>query len=697
MAFDQSTRNRLQKFVNDARKLLSEEFTRQLQNMYGMDPTTGNVVELTSLPSLGPTEQQTAKLLRDTLDHYLAASHKANAHEDKNLVIDALERIVREQAFTILNRLAALRMAESRQFMLESISQSYQSKGFQLYQSIAGNALGETGQTYQAYLFSVFDELSLDLNVLFDRYSSQGRLFPRETVLLELLDLINHIELEQLWAEDETIGWIYQYFNSKEERKKMRDESQAPRNSRELAVRNQFFTPRYVVEFLTDNTLGRIWYEMTKGQTALTKSCEYLVRRPNEVFLEQDEQAPEQKEQDDAVLSKKELSPEELLQQIIYIQYRPLKDPRDIKMLDPACGSMHFGLYSFDLFEQIYSEAWDLEENNNLGCFIRESYRGEFRPALHQSYDSKEAFLSDVPKLIIENNIHGVDIDPRAAQIAGLSLWLRAQKSWVAHNIQPNKRPQIQRSNIVCAEPMPGEISILKEFTSQIRPRVLGQLVEVIFDKMQLAGEAGTLLKIEEEIQIAIDEAKEQKQEGGLWEQGSLFGENKWELQEGIRYNFDDGVSDDFWGEAEYLILAELERYAESVSGDDSSQKRMFAQDAAKGFAFIDLSRKHFDVVLMNPPFGDFSQNWKNRGKSSYPSSYNDILASFIERGLLLQPIQGRLGAITSRTCFFLTSFKKWRENIALGLAKPEVMVDLGNGIMDDAMVEAAAYVLERR
>ena len=52
-------------------------------------------------------------------------------------------------------------------------------------------------------------------------------------------------------------------------------ESQAPRNSRELAVRNQFFTPRYVVEFLTDNTLGRIWYEMRKGDTALKDECRY--------------------------------------------------------------------------------------------------------------------------------------------------------------------------------------------------------------------------------------------------------------------------------------------------------------------------------------------------------------------------------------------------------------------------------------
>jgi hypothetical protein len=65
-----------------------------------------------------------------------------------------------------------------------------------------------------------------------------------------------------VWGEDETIGWVYQFFNGQDERRKMREESQAPRNSRELAVRNQFFTPRYVVQFLTDNTLGRIWYEM---------------------------------------------------------------------------------------------------------------------------------------------------------------------------------------------------------------------------------------------------------------------------------------------------------------------------------------------------------------------------------------------------------------------------------------------------
>lgn len=692
MAFDQSTRNRLQKFVSDARKLLSEEFTQQLQNTYGLDPVTGDIASLSDLPSLSPSEQQTAKLLRDTLEHYLAANHKADPYADKALVTAALDRIVREQAFTVLNRLAALRMAEARQFVMESISKGYQSKGFQLYQRIAGSALGETGQAYQVYLFSMFDELSLDLAVLFDRYSSQGRLFPRETVLLELLDLVNHAELEMLWAEDETVGWIYQYFNSKEERKKMRDESQAPRNSRELAVRNQFFTPRYVVEFLTDNTLGRIWYEMTKGKTTLVDSCQYLVRRPNEIFMEPDQQAPIV-ETDET----KELSQAELLQQTVYIKHRPLKDPRDIKMLDPACGSMHFGLYAYDLFERIYSEAWDLEEADETCIFIREGNKepgGDVMQTLHQVYESKDVFLADVPKLIIEHNIHGIDIDPRAAQIAGLSLWLRAQKSWTDNAIQPNQRPQVQRSNIVCAEPMPGETQLLKEFTSQIQPRVLGQLVEEIFDKMKLAGEAGSLLKIEEEIQSAIEEAKSQKDDNVLEVQGGLFGENKWEVREGKRYyNFGD-IDHDFWEQAEQLILTQLELYAESASGSGYGQKRMFADDAAKGFAFIDLCRKRFDVVLMNPPFGAPSKPSSSLIKKEYPLSKNDIYGCFIESGILRRNSGGMLGAITSRTWLFLPRRKDIRLGVIDSTSRIHCMVDLGQGVLDNAMVETCAFCL---
>ena len=424
---------------------------------------------------------------------------------------------------------------------------------------------------------------------------------------------------------------------------------------------------------------------MTQGNTALVDGCQYLVRRPNEIFLKAGEQAPEK-----GGLNTAEFSQEELLQQTVYIQHRPIKDPRDIKMLDPACGSMHFGLYAFDLFEQIYSDAWDIEADKGSEIFFNEAGVSP-RNALHETYPSKEDFLADVPRLIVEHNIHGVDIDPRAAQIAGLSLWLRAQKSWSDNAIQPNQRPQIQRSNIVCAEPMPGETQLLKEFTSQVQPRVLGQLVEEIFEKMQLAGEAGTLLKIEEEIRSAIDEAKSQKDENVLEVQGGLFGGDKWEVREGKRYyNFGD-VNDDFWEQAEKLILLQLERYAERASGEGSSQKRLFASDAAKGFAFIDLCRKRFDVVVMNPPFGECSLDGKAYLAKNYPTTKSDLACSFAERATGLLVAEGVVGELTNRTWFFAKKHAKWRK-ILLESCCITNLADLGYGVLD-AVVEAAALV----
>lgn len=552
---------------------------RNLGNCLGLS------TDIENLPTMAEADRQTARMLRDTLQHYLASAPK----RDKKTVAMTIDRIVREQAFTVLNRLCAVRMAEARDLVVESIAHGTKSKGFQLYARLAGSALGETGEAYVGYLFSLFDELSIDLPVLFDRFSQSGRLIPRESVLLDVLAQINDHELERLWAEDETIGWIYQYFNSQEERRAMREASQSPRDSRELAVRNQFFTPRYVVEFLTDNTLGRIWYEMTLGQTSLAENCKYLVRRSDEVFLSQlartqqehtsagtvamaelllsgteenfrefnardhqpmidlahcvsayatmgdraheilrngtsavsERKLPELRDVSDAVEAapyvfsgrfesirtqhilevlfmtcrndrhggdglvyseswfvgacnevrrralnarRDDLSQGELLQQPIFIPHRPIKDPRDIKMLDPACGSMHFGLYAFDLFLLIYEEAWELEERVGDQAFVR----SKGLKSLRESYESRQSFMLDVPRLIIDRNIHGIDIDARAVQIAGLSLWLRAQKAWQEAKTKQTERPYITRSHIVCAEPMPGEESLLIDFCNKL-------------------------------------------------------------------------------------------------------------------------------------------------------------------------------------------------------------------------------------
>jgi tRNA1(Val) A37 N6-methylase TrmN6 len=151
-----------------------------------------------------------------------------------------------------------------------------------------------------------------------------------------------------------------------------------------------------------------------------------------------------------------------------------------------------------------------------------------------------------------------------------------------------------------------------------------------------------------------------------------------------------------FWERVEGEIYKALNRYAERAENGNSYQRRLFTNDAVRGFAFIDLCRKKFDVALMNPPFGAGSNQTKAALEIAYPRTKNDVYAAFVERGLQLLGQRGQLGAITSRTGFFLSSFQKWREEILLKEAQPTVFADLGYGVLDAAMVETAAYCLSK-
>jgi len=678
MSFDKETRNLLAKIVTACRRRLVEDITDQLRGVFGLHPD-GVVLPLEKLTHLSPDQHAAASRLRHLLDHYTAGAPGNDSERRKA----AYERMVLEIAFTALNRLAALRLCEERGIVIECVRKGMTSAGFLMFERISGSALGRRYDAYRLFLECLFDELAVDLGVLFDRMTPQSAVFPSERCMEEVLAELNRPELTHLWTEDETIGWIYQYFNPPEERKAMREASRAPRNSRELAVRNQFFTPRYVVEFLTDNTLGRIWYEMRKGDTILKEECRYLVRRPNEIFLGPGEKPPADKD-DEA-----ELSQEELLKRPVYIEHRPKKDPRDLRILDPACGSGHFLLYAFDLLERIYEEAWGDPESPKSEATGR---------TIQEDIETLDDLRREAPKLIVEHNLHGIDIDPRAVQIAALALWLRAQKTWKNLGLKAQQRPRIARSNIVTAEPMPGEDDMRREFTASLKPRILGRIVEEVFEKMKLAGDAGSLLKIEEEIRNAVAEAQKQYRQGPEPEQSILPFPGMVDprpMQQERRFDVLEIVDEQFWNEAEDRILNALREYAERAENGRATRRRLFAEDVARGFAFIDVCSKRYDVVLMNPPFGEPAKPSKALIERLFPRTKNDVYAAFVERGIGLLHPGGRLGAITSRTGFFLSSFTKWREEILLKEAKPTVFADLGYGVMDSAMVEAAAYCME--
>jgi hypothetical protein len=670
MAFDQKTRNLLQRTVTACRRILDREFTAQLQELYGIQPD-GALSPLSELDHLADEQLEIAGLLRARINH-LEGGEPAEGLTRTQAKPEHVSRVVREQAFTVLNRLAALRLSEERGLVLECVRQGVNSEGFQLFTTTAGNALGETHEAYRVYLHCLFDELALDLGVLFDRFSPLALLFPRKDALEEVLrelngsgkaaenEAISTEQFAEIWKADEAIGWIYQYYNDEAERKKMREISSAPRNSRELAVRNQFFTPRYVVEFLTDNTLGRLWYEMTRGETVLRDRCRYLVRRPTEVFLKLGEAVPENaggnEEQDG-----EHFSQEELLRQPVHIPHRSVKDPREIRLLDPACGSMHFGLYAFDLFTVIYDEAWEIAHGPDEAVKSAES----FAPFVTFAgpFADKAAFLLEVPRLIIEHNIHGIDIDPRAVQIAGLSLWLRAQRTWHEGGIKPADRPRITRSNLVCAEPMPGERKLLREFVEgqfdiSERP-AFAFLLEKIFDHMALAGEAGSLLRIEEEIRSVIAEANALARPQAIPKQVGLFPED--EQPEPKQLDLQGLLDEHFWQRAEQRIYDALKLYAERAETDDGFQRRLFADDAAKGFAFIDLCRKRYDVVVMNPPFGAASSTVANYLDQQGLSWVGNILCAFVIRSHEMLTSKGRAGAIFDRSASIRSSYEEFR------------------------------------
>ncbi|MDP9310601.1 MAG: BREX-1 system adenine-specific DNA-methyltransferase PglX [Chloroflexota bacterium] len=375
----------------------------------------------------------------------------------------------------------------------------------------------------------------------------------------------------------------------------------------------------------------------------------------------------------------------------MYIAYRAKRDPRSLRILDPACGSGHFLLYCFDLLQTVYEEAYTDDE---LG------------PALQADYPTLDDLRKALPGLVLRYNLHGIDIDLRATQIASLALWLRAQRAYGEFGIKSNERLKITRSNIVHAEPMPGERELLQEFVQELQPPVLGQLLHEIFDKMKLAGEAGSLLKIDAEIRNEIADARKQWQRqyhkaqdryGNemLFSRAEMDGLSRRIAEQGIVWNVSEITDEEFWQQAEGCVLDALHEFAKRAADGDDYRRTLFADDAARGFAFIDVSRKVFDVVLMNPPFGAASKDSVKYIERAYPRTKNDVYAAFVERGIEQLRRGGMLGAITSRTGFFLTSFQKWREEILLQEARPTVVADLGGDVLDTAMVETAAYCVE--
>lgn len=648
----QSAKKVLEKFVSTAKNLLMQNVTELLQQYYGIW-ADGHTIPVEQLANQDTDIVHTARMLRERMKHLLAALPETEVQKEKL----AVGQLIAEQAFTQLNRFCALRMCEERELILESIHGGYDSVGFQSYDAIASQIAMPKYNRYKWYLHSIFDELSVELPAVFDRFSPYGLVFPDENTLLRLLELINDTQLSEwydeqngmtvnFWKEDETLGWMFQDYNSLEERRKMREESNKPRNSREMAVRNQFFTPEYIVRFLTDNSLGRIWYEMTDGQSRIgEEQCQYMVRRPDEVIAE-----------------------------------RAIKEPTEILSMDPTCGSMHFGLYLYEVYEYIYMDAWD--NHPELLVKFREVH-------------TRDSFHREVPKLILENNIYGCEIDPRALQLAALSLWLRAQRSYGEMGIEAADRPLIKKSNLVLAEAMPGNKKLLKGLMEEL-DKPMQNLIKKIWDKMQFVGEAGLLFKMEKEIDEEIDYLRKNWTKVNQYRYADLFATDeekaKIEMENEARRVLKEN-KEEFFKEITERLKEALQQLSAKLSEEEGYENALFSDDATRGFAFIELCQKRFDCIVMNPPFGEGSEHTLKYLDNNYTNWCRNLVCAFFIRMQEMLTDEGRIGAIFDRTVYVKKTYESFRKSHLCG--NMSVCADTGWGVLD-AMVETTTAVISK-
>ena len=648
----QNAKKVLERFVSSAKNLLMQNVTELLQQYYGIW-ADGHTIPVEQLANQDTDIVHTARMLRERMKHLLAALPETEANKERL----AVGQLIAEQAFTQLNRFCALRMCEERDLILESVRAGYDSVGFQSYDAIAQQTAMPKYNRYKWYLHSIFDELSIELPAVFDRFSPYGLVFPDENTLLKLLDLINDTQLSEwydeqngitvnFWMEDETLGWMFQDYNSLEERRKMREESNKPRNSREMAVRNQFFTPEYIVRFLTDNSLGRIWYEMTKGQSRIgEEKCHYMVRRPDET-----------------------------------IEERAIKEPTEILSLDPTCGSMHFGLYLYEVYEYIYMDAWD----NHPELLIP-----------YRDIHTRESFHREVPRLILENNIFGCEIDPRALQLAALSLWLRAQRSYGEMGIPAGERPLIRKSNLVLAEAMPGNKRLLKGLMEEL-DKPMQRLLTTIWDKMKFVGEAGLLFKMEKEISDDIEYLRKNWSKVNQNRNLRVFDTEERraevmaanEARRELRHH-----KDEFFEEIAERLQTALQELSSRLSEEEGYENALFSEDATRGFAFIELCQKRFDCIVMNPPFGEGSEHTSQYLNDNYPAWSKNLVCAFFDRMQEMLDDEGKLGAIFDRTVMIKSSYEAFRRRNLCGFIT--ACADTGWGVLD-ASVETSTLVLNK-
>ena len=334
------------------------------------------------------------------------------------------------------------------------------------------------------------------------------------------------------WSKVEILGWMYQFYNSE-----VKDEffkSKRKATARDIAPATQLFTPEWIVRYMVENSLGRLWM-LNNPESTLRESMEYYIE-------------PDAAHED----------------------FIRIEGPEDISLCDPACGSGHILVYAFDLLFRMYTE---------------------------RGYRERE-----VPQLILQNNLTGMEIDPRAVQYAHLALAMCARE----HDRRFFTRGVEADVNVIA--PTVFEEGELPEGAAlQQQPQLVDALAHL--------DEIGSLLNPTEAELAALRDDVERFAEAG---QASLFGAN---------------------------VAKKLQ------------QAKQTCETLARKFTCVVANPPYMGSSSFSP----FMSKWV---KKNYPDVKSDLCTCFIERGFDLVQKRGYSAMVTMQSWMFLGSFEKMRAKL---------------------------------
>ncbi len=520
--------------------------------------------------------------------HLLSSTEKSQrAALIKQIQEKGYEQVMEEVAYTWFNRFSALRFMEVNgflptrvrvftdennafkpQILTEAIHMELD--GLDMEKVYAYKEANDDDALYKYLLITQCNALNSVLPGMFQRIADYTELLFPDNLLREGSVVQQMVTLipEDDWKDAvQIIGWLYQYYNSE----KKDDVFAALKKNVKITKENipaatQLFTPDWIVRYMVENSLGRLWIEGHPNDE-LKGQWKY--------YLEEAEQEPEVQAQLDAIRE----------------EYKALK-PEDIQCIDPCSGSGHILAYMFDVLVQIY-EAYGV--------------------------DTRTAVTS-----IVENNLYGLDIDDRAAQLSYFAVMMKAcqyDKRFLKRRDE-NGNPKI---------PQPKVFPILESGCVDKAGNTRFKFDKNVLDYFSNGDE-----HLREAIDTIIKELFNAKEYGSIIK-----------------------VSQQDWP----ALYARFDEIADDIdmSRDTALQKLLPLVQVAETLA------KKYNVVVTNPPYmgsSSMGANLSKTVKKDYPDSKSDLFAVFIERCGQMTERNGYQAMITQHAWMFLSSFEKLRTKL---------------------------------